>query len=170
MVDHVGAAVAALPVSLVLLSGAAPADAAAQTTAPHADVVTVAAADAVSAADQAVDWAKQRLGTDSYHNMCADFARDAWLLSSGIDIGAGYTSANDWAESHRGQLQTEGTPPAGSTVWWYGEGDYPDGHAAISLGDGTAVSTAERTYTDVHVMSIVERNETKPYAGWYLPA
>lgn len=41
-----------------------------------------------------------------------------------------------------------------------------DGHVAISLGNGTAVSTTERSFNGIHVLNIVDRNRTKPYAGW----
>jgi hypothetical protein len=74
------------------------------------------------------------------------------------------------ARSSTSPHHKDGTPPFGATVWWDGTPGYPDGHVAISLGDGTAISTTERQYTGVHIMSIAERNQTKPYAGWYMPS
>lgn len=117
---------------------------------------------------QALMWARQFLGTTAYSGWCAAFVRNAWL-SGGVDIGGGYASAAAWASAHRSQLHTDGTPPFGATVWWWGTPGYEDGHVAISLGDGTAISTAERSYSTVHIMSIAQRNQTKPYAGWFLP-
>ena len=44
-----------------------------------------------------------------------------------------------------------------------------DGHVAISIGSGYAISTTERSVTGVHVFQIAYRNATKPYGGYLIP-
>jgi hypothetical protein len=61
------------------------------------------------------------------------------------------------------------TPPPGAVVLWYGTPDHLKGHVAISIGGGYAISTTERQYPSGHIMSIPDRNTTKPYAGWFMP-
>ena len=118
-------------------------------------------------ADTAVTWARQYLGTNFDAGLCLRFVYDAWR-AAGVDIGRS-ASAASWAGAHRAQLRTDGTPPKGALVFWWGTAGYPDGHVALSQGDGTAVSTDERSFHSVHVMSIADRSKTRPYAGWYLP-
>lgn len=113
---------------------------------------------------RALAWANARVGQQIYTDYCLTFVYDAYL-SAGKDIGRAY-SADRWARARQSQLRTVGTPPAGSLVFWWGTPGYPDGHVAISRGDGTAVSTAQLNRTGVHVMNIAERSRVKPYAGW----
>jgi cell wall-associated NlpC family hydrolase len=120
------------------------------------------------ATDQAIAWARGYVGQDVYGGYCLSFVHDAYT-SAGVDIGSSY-SAHTYAQEHQAQLTTEGTPPAGALVFWWGDSYNADGHVALSLGDGTAISTTERSYTGVHVMNIDERNQTKPYAGWMMVA
>jgi hypothetical protein len=55
-------------------------------------------------------------------------------------------------------------------VFWWGTSGYPDGHVALSVGGGFAISTEERSSSTVHVLSIADRNAyPKPYAGWFMP-
>lgn len=119
---------------------------------------------ATSRAQQAVNWARARVGQQAYSGWCLLFVYDAYR-SAGVDIGAS-SSAVTWANAHRGQLSTNGTPPMGALVFWWGDSYNADGHVAISLGDGTAVSTTERSFNGIHIMNIADRNRTKPYAGW----
>ena len=139
------------------LCGAAPAP----TPAPPPAVQT-------NKADAAIAWARPHLGTNDYAGYCLSFVYDAWK-SAGVDFGRA-PSAAAWASGHRAQLTTSGTPPKGALVFWWGTTAYPEGHVALSLGDGTAISTDERSFHSVHVMVIGDRSRTKPYAGWYLPA
>jgi hypothetical protein len=169
--SHIPAGSAAVVLAGALALGTVteePAEAATETPARATTTVAVAMV-ASSQADAAVAWAEQRLGTTEYQDNCGTFVHDAWSVGAGVEIGGG-ESADDWARKNQGLLSTDGTPPRGATVWWWATEDNPWGHAAISLGDGTAISTNERQFTDVHVMDIAERNATRPYAGWYLPA
>jgi LGFP repeat len=120
-----------------------------------------------SATASALNWAAGYLGTDAYDSWCLQFVHDAYK-QAGKDIGGGYSAAT-YASAHRSQLSTSTTPPPGALVFWWGTPGYPDGHVALSVGGGWTISTSERSSYSVHVMSIADRNATKPYAGWLMP-
>jgi surface antigen len=65
---------------------------------------------------------------------------------------------------------TTGTPPVGALVFWNKDSYNPYGHVALSIGAWRTISTSEREHsggaTTIHVMSILERNQTKPYLGY----
>ncbi|MGH3941446.1 MAG: CHAP domain-containing protein [Pseudonocardiaceae bacterium] len=111
----------------------------------------------------AIAWARSHLGTDKDSGYCQRFVRSAYL-AAGVDIGLGDAAA--YAEAHRDKLNTTGTPPVGALVYWWGTPDNPYGHVVLSLGDGTAVSTSERSNNTVHILNIDDRSASRPYAGW----
>lgn len=117
---------------------------------------------------QATQWAINRLGQTAYVNLCLKFVHDAWL-SVGKNIGTASTAAAYW-RAHGGH-QSGTRPPRGALVFWDGRAGYPEGHVAISLGGGYAVSTYERSTTTVHILSIADRNRTHgaSYLGWLMP-
>lgn len=117
-----------------------------------------------AAAQQAIDWARGFLGRAEYVDECQRFVRDAYA-AAGLDIGWA-DSAVTYADAHRSQLQPGDTPPAGALVFWWATPNNPYGHVALSLGDGTAISTSERGNTTIHILTIADRNTTRPYAGW----
>ncbi|HEY3673680.1 MAG TPA: hypothetical protein VGN51_22280 [Acidimicrobiia bacterium] len=123
-------------------------------------------------ADEAIRWASQRLGQDFRHGECLKFVYEAYL-SAGIDIGHPPPFPNDtayqyWTQHGTVQQHTL-NPPRGALVFWGPTAGYPEGHVAISQGDGTAISTYERTTDYVHNLVIAERNQTHPYLGWMMP-
>jgi hypothetical protein len=116
------------------------------------------------AVQQAIDWARGFLGHTEYVDECQRFVRAAYA-AAGVDIGRA-ESAAAYAEAHRDQLQPGDTPPAGALVFWWATPNNQYGHVALSLGDGTAISTSERGDTTIHILNITDRNTTRPYAGW----
>lgn len=117
---------------------------------------------------QAISWAASHQGQHFLDGACLVFVHDAYG-SAGRDIGRG-ESANSYAVAHRGSLNPSTTPPPGALVFWWGTPGYEDGHVALSVGGGYALSTGERDDPNVHVLSIAERNAyPKPYAGWLMP-
>lgn len=120
-----------------------------------------------AAAQSAVNYAASFNGQNYENGYCLQFVIEAWAHAN-VRVPAA-ASAAAFASAHQAQLRTDGTPPLGAIVLWWGTSANPDGHAAISSGDGGAWSTAERSFTLVHNLSIAARNQTRPYAGWYLP-
>jgi cell wall-associated NlpC family hydrolase len=111
---------------------------------------------------------------------CLQFVSDAWA-EAGISIHSAYDAA-DWWNAYRGEFgyawDTGGarftTPPRGALVFWGTSKDSPDGHVAISVGNGWLVSTEEGSVnTDaVHLLTINQRNSdgyASSYLGWVMP-
>jgi cell wall-associated NlpC family hydrolase len=119
------------------------------------------------AVQTSVDWARRYLGTYEYDQECLGFVNHAWRAAGVNELG-GYESADAYARAHAGQLQTASPPPAGAIVLWYGDSYNEWGHAELSLGDGTAISTSSADGKDVHISNIAARNREKhaSYAGW----
>ena len=137
-----------------------------------------------SAVDKAVSWAsaKQQVspkthddrfdGRDArnnqYNGWCLQFVFDAYA-SGGKNIGSATTAVAWWNAHTAGRHAGDVNPPRGALVFWGATSTNPAGHVALALGDGTAVSTGERSWVDVHVLSIADRNRTRPYLGWIMP-
>jgi hypothetical protein len=122
-------------------------------------------------------WALSKYGQLVYYQhggQCLAFMSDAYTTGAGSSFpgpaGADVT-AWQWLNAQPGFTQHERdvNPPPGALVFWkpdaYSEGA---GHVALSIGNGWVVSSYERgTYT-IHLFAIADRNQTKPYFGWYL--
>ena len=117
--------------------------------------------------DSAVNWAAAQDGSTGWDGWCLVFVYDAYQ-QAGVDIGHSESAYTYWQE-HPDQ-QRGGPVPEGALVFWGPTDGNPYGHVAIATGDGHAWSTAEREYSGVHLMSIDERNASKPYLGYILPA
>jgi cell wall-associated NlpC family hydrolase len=118
---------------------------------------------------KAIRWAARYLNENAYVGWCLSFVHDAWI-NAGRDIGSSPTAVKYWNANPRGYARGyDATPPAGALVFWKNDSYSPDGHVAISIGNGWAISTYERSTQPVHVMSIADRNRTKPYAGYLIP-
>lgn len=114
---------------------------------------------------KAIRWAGSHLDEDFEAGWCQRFVRRAYQ-AAGRDIGSASTAANYWRANPRRYGRTgTAAPPAGNLAYWNGTARYPDGHVALSIGNGWAISTEERGTRQVHVMSIADRNKTKPYYG-----
>lgn len=114
---------------------------------------------------RAIRWAGGHLDEDYESGWCLRFVYNAYL-NAGRDIGTASTAANYWRANPRQYTATpSASPPAGYLAFWNGTGAYPEGHVVLSIGNGWAISTDERSFHNVHVMSISDRNTTKPYYG-----
>ncbi|HZY40619.1 MAG TPA: hypothetical protein VFF59_01325 [Anaerolineae bacterium] len=87
----------------------------------------------------AIDWAKQQLGSTAYGLRCLAFVEDAYEHSNRVEIFGG-SSAQESADEY-GAAQNTGTPTIGSFVF-YGcngvvNGESKDwGYVGLCLGDG----------------------------------
>ncbi|MEH3052404.1 MAG: CHAP domain-containing protein [Patulibacter minatonensis] len=122
---------------------------------------------------RATNWALDRVGQEVYADLCLGFVYDAYVQTGG-KIGGPTgpdVSAWDWYNSSKRlpsrRHADDPWPPRGSLAFWKPDAYNAYGHVAISLGNGMTVSTSERTTTAVHLMSIADRNQSKPYAGYY---
>jgi cell wall-associated NlpC family hydrolase len=143
---------------------------------------TVGYCDNTPSAYRAVRWAgsqlKQRTYTqpvtgktiDSY-GWCLLFVHDAWVFG-GRQIGSRPRAIDFWNSPPSGTkvATTSTNAPVGALVFWKGTAQYPEGHVAISVGSGRAISTYEgTTATDqIHMINIATRNSKVPgrYLGW----
>jgi hypothetical protein len=134
---------------------------------PSADAPTTNSA----ASDAAISWAQARTGSVEWDGECLRFVAEAYD-AAGTDIRplADTYSAKTYWYGYTGAKYGDTAPPAGALVFWDADSYNEYGHVAISLGDGTAISTDERSYPGVHVFSIADRNTTKPYLGYLLVA
>lgn len=128
-----------------------------------------AAATASPAASAAISWAQAQTGSTAWDGLCLRFVTEAYD-AAGINIrplGDNYSAVRYW-NSYAGARYTDAAPPAGAVVFWDADSWNADGHVAISLGDGTAISSEERSTTGVHTFAIADRNATKPYLGYVI--
>ena len=121
----------------------------------------------------AIEWAKQRLGSTDYGLRCLAFVEDAYEQSNPVEIFGG-SSAQESADEY-GAAQNIGTPPIGSFVFYGGtglvNGEPKDwGHVGLSLGDGQVIHAWDTVridgYLDVQNLEPAP-TWTKPrYIGW----
>ena len=137
-----------------------------------------------SGVDKAVGWANARQqlspkthnaavdGHDArnnqYNNYCLQFVYDAYA-AGGKNIGSAPTAVAWWNAHPANRHPSDVNPPRGALVFWGATPTNSAGHVALALGDGTAISTGERSWLDIHVLTIVDRNRTRPYLGWIMP-
>ena len=143
-------------------------------------------ADCDTASHQAI-WAAALaigyLGTDTDHGACLAFVIDRWR-ATGVSIGSdsSQTAASWWSSSYniwpKETKKTDPgmylTPPRGALVFWGAKTGSPDGHVAISVGNGWLVSTEEGSTPGeaVHLLQIGHRNDdgyANVYLGWVKP-
>lgn len=114
---------------------------------------------------RAIRWAGSHLDENYEAGWCLRFVYNAYL-NAGRNIATANTAADYWRANPRGYARTASTtPPAGYLAFWNGTAGSPEGHVVISIGNGWAISTDERSFHNVHVMSISDRNTSKPYYG-----
>ena len=122
----------------------------------------------------AVLWAGSRLGQDIYRKgkdgYCQQFVHDAYRQGAKVEIGGAGTAYKYWKTDPKHYARTPSTkPPVGYLAYWKAETNNSAGHVALSIGNGWAISSMERENSGgayvIHVMSIADRNRTKPWAG-----
>jgi hypothetical protein len=121
---------------------------------------------------KATDWALALDGQAKYAGLCLGFMADAYR-AAGKPIpgpyGADVSAASWWAAQGAANKHTSGTPPRGALVFWGARKGYPDGHVALSLGNGWVISSSERTTTVIHTLPISARSPTVyNYLGWWM--
>ena len=129
----------------------------------------------------------------TYWNGCLAFVLDAYQKgadvnlrqSLAVEIGPNTYPVDIWpvgaSAGHftpgSGTTGTGNDPPAGALVFWdsTGGGDpvkaRDDSHVAISVGDGTLISTNVVGYNGIHeeTMAQFAHNSWNLYQGWWLP-
>ncbi|MCP3802501.1 NlpC/P60 family protein [Allokutzneria sp. A3M-2-11 16] len=115
-----------------------------------ADEVSVAAAHPGRA--KAVSWARSMVGKSQYHHYCELFVELAYGTSGRYASAKAHYNAAKAA----GRLKS-GSAPAGTLVFMFMSSTY--GHVVVSLGNGTAVSTGQKS-------SKIEILSTASNAGW----
>jgi len=131
---------------------------------------------------QAVRWAGTQLKQITYKDpvtaatidsrgLCLKFVHDAWRYA-GKEIGSRPRAIDFWNSPPSGTrvATTSVNAPVGALVFWRGTSAFPEGHVAISIGDGYAITTDESTIAGdtIQVMNIARRNSLLPgrYLGW----
>ncbi|MGF7229607.1 MAG: hypothetical protein ACQR33_06555, partial [Candidatus Saccharibacteria bacterium] len=145
-------------------------------------VTTVRLAGPASATDSATaaaNWAYTQIGGttwDANGGECLMFVSDAYA-SQNVSIGSADTAVDYW-NAHTTGRNSDTNPPVGALVFWgattasmgHGLIDNPDGHVAISYGNGNVISSKERSNAGVHEFTIASRNTAfYPYLGWMMP-
>jgi cell wall-associated NlpC family hydrolase len=134
-------------------------------TPPQLESISLAAP--ASAPDDAVAWARGQLGQNAYDGYCLSFVVDAYRTGAGLDIGSAPAAIDYWNARPGQQHPGDTNPPLGALVLWNATAANSAGHVGISLGDGTVISSYERSDHTIHVFAIADRNAAGyPYLGW----
>ncbi|MNC13744.1 NlpC/P60 family protein [Paenibacillus odorifer] len=118
--------------------------------------------------ENAISWAKERLGSQEYPLRCLAFVEDAYERSNGIEMWGG-SDARESAELYDAHKNT-GAPPAGAFVFYtcsgLVDGELKDwGHVALALGNGEAIHVWDKVRID-HYMEICHLQAAP---GWSQP-
>jgi hypothetical protein len=108
-----------------------------------------------------------RVGPD-WSGYCEAFVG---YVTAGLPLGRGFTSAYADYMAHKrlGEVH-QGVPPRNAVVYFNPPASDGAGHIAISLGDGTVVSTYGFAGQDLPIeVHSYNFNGFKPYLGWTLP-
>lgn len=113
--------------------------------------------------NDAIAWARNRLGSHAYDGLCERFVRSAYGF--GPDYGSAKQAWNAAGAKHAGET----SPPPAVPVFWNLTGPNSTyGHVALSIGGGRAISTSnERGYPGVCIISIAGfTDRSAPFLGW----
>jgi hypothetical protein len=123
--------------------------------------------------ENAITWAKERLGSQEYPLRCLAFVEDAYERSNGIEMWGG-SDARESAELYEAHKNT-GNPPVGAFVFYscsgMVEGELKHwGHVTLALGNGEAIHAWDKVRID-HYLEIcllqAAPGWTKPeFIGW----
>ncbi len=110
--------------------------------------------------EAAVRWALSQVGVNRDSGFCLRFVDLAYGRTSGP------ASAHQvWTLSDTSLHHSTGTPPRGSVVVWSSDIGGGHGHIAISLGDGTMVSTTSGAVAILPIQGFAD----SAYLGWMPP-
>ena len=143
-----------------------------------------------SAPNAAVSWAISMVGASSgtygheYWYGCLAFAVNAYEVGAQypirnqvtVGIGSNTYPSEIWNHFSGGTVSTDTSPPPGALVFWDSKGGTVDSHVAISIGNGTLISTnVDQSYvpgyTGIHRETLAQfaQNSWNIYMGWWLP-
>lgn len=113
--------------------------------------------------NDAIAWARNRLGSHAYDGLCERFVRLAYGF--GPDYGSAKQAWNAAGAKHAGETSP---PPAVPVFWNLAGPNSAYGHVALSIGGGRAISTSnERGYPGVCIISIAGfTDRSAPFLGW----
>jgi hypothetical protein len=124
----------------------------------------------------ALNWAHAQIGASGWSGLCLPFVQKAYknAIGTASDPAAYWTSNPMHYTEHR-ETSYSPAPPAGALVIWGPhtiDGTTYPAHVAISLGDGTAVSTPAAPSTSqlvFHMILSQRPPSTYKYIGWIMP-
>jgi cell wall-associated NlpC family hydrolase len=137
------------------------------------DYADVMDADHLIAADRAIDWAMEWLGSPAYATRCLAFVEDAVERANDIEIFGGDDASESAAIYDAGSRTT--APTRGAFAFYRAEGvilgrrrDW--GHVGLSVGDGTVIHAWDRVrrddYRDVPLLPAAPGWEQPVWLGW----
>jgi hypothetical protein len=142
-------------------------------------LVPAGVAQAGTGADNEVSWAQNQQATNptGYPDLCLEFVGDAANAAgidfrSQIDTPIGGDTYPDDLLGHfaGGTWGTDAVPPKGAWVFWSSTtGEEDLSHVALSLGDGTVLSTSDSVASGIHQESMGDHSYAI-YDGYWLPA
>jgi Short C-terminal domain len=127
----------------------------------------------------AINYMNGQVGHSTWNGKCLGLVTQAYAVA-GVDIGSSDDPITYWAANPRGYTEHSapygpyGNPPAGAIMFWGATQWSSDGHAGISLGNATVVSSAAYPYadgpTEGQVFSLSQRSaSTYHYLGYIIP-
>ncbi len=116
----------------------------------------------------AIQWAREQLGSSAYSFLCLAFVEDAYEKGNGIEI-FGADSARESAELY-GVQTSSAVPPRGAFVFYECSGPFDGvekdwGHGGLSCGDGNVIHGWDQVREDGYLT--VEQLQGAP--GWTCP-
>jgi cell wall-associated NlpC family hydrolase len=118
--------------------------------------------------ENAIKWAREKLGSKDYVSLCLCFVEDAYEKGNGIEMFGG-SSAKESAEQYGVQLSSS-APPRGAFVFYECSGPVDGvpkdwGHVGLSYGDGNIIHCWDQVREDNYLA--VEQLQGPP--GWTSP-
>lgn len=123
--------------------------------------------------ENAIKWAKNKVGLDEYAFKCLAFVEDAYEESNNVEIFGG-SSAKESADEYEAAKNT-GTPPIGAFVFYDSSGmifnEYKNyGHVGIHIGNGDVIHAWDRirvdNYLDIQNLSTAPGWTSPKFIGW----
>ncbi len=118
--------------------------------------------------ENAINWAKGKIGLYEYPFKCLAFVEDAYEESNNIEIFGG-SSAKESAEKYEAFKNT-GFPPLGAFVFFDASGtlfgEYKNyGHVGLHIGNGDLIHAWDK----IRVDNYLKIEELLPAPGWTSP-
>lgn len=116
----------------------------------------------------AIEWAKEQLGSPEYATLCLKFVEDAYEIANGIVLD-GYSYAKESAEAWSTDMQT-GEPRAGSYVFYDCSGIIGGehrnwGHVGLATDKGNVIHVWDTVRLDYYL----EIENLNGGSGWNSP-